>query len=507
MEWIGDPWGWNGSCPMRKSPAWGALRIRWSMQAKQKRKQPDPDDHPPVPPSVLVPWGDSARYAVPHGWSSKILHQGKQWWFITNFCIRQGRLVLYDPRLRKSRPKKMQLYHEFSRTKNLLRYTKEPVPGRLEGPLVDWPAWILTFWCQDLFHTTLTMLPAHSVKRWNNSDVYLKICPKSPCHVKIGSNRSWADGFNPMFKDKQFGGSTTYPFWPLYQALTDHPARVRPLRPHSLYNNGTVCYREGLVDKKWFILPTRAEAISYAEAHMRNLGVRRRPRRCMREGGYRLTLINRQSATRRLANIQEVAEAARCHGFDVAVVAFENLGLREQIQIAANTDCLVGMHGNALIWTKFQERGGFEIEIMGAWYERYAKLFGSGYYHTKMYDKRGVKGDEWEPFQVNMTQLTEGLRMAKAHLDRTSCSNPPDLPALNETHMDVWRQIMVRLHPELALSPKARMQWAKKFRAQQRQGGAHGSGSQEDPQQLLADAAGQAHGGGSSDGGAADDAK
>jgi len=449
MEWLGDTKGWTGECPLRDSPKWPCMRIRWSMQPKKKKAPPAANPNPPpLPDSVKVPWGEESRYEVPKDWKSVVVRQGRQWYYITNFCMKRGTLVLYDNRLKKTKLRRLPLYHEFSRSKNLVRFEKQPIPTRLDGPLVDWPGWVLTFWCQDLFHTTLTMLPAHSIKRWNNSDIYLKICPKSPCHVKLGSNYSWSDGYNPMFRDKQFGGSPTYPFWSLYQALTDHPARIRPLGPHSVYNNGTICYKEGLVDKRWFILPDRASAIDYANAHIHNLGVKRRRRRCMKEGGYRLTLINRQSATRRLGNIQEVAEAARCHGFDVAIVAFENLGLKEQIQIAANTDCLVGMHGNALIWTKFQERGAFEIEIMGAWYERYAKLFGSGYNHTKMYDKFGQKGNEWEPFHANMTELTWALRNAKAHLDRMSCGKRR-LPPLTETHMDVWKEIMERNHPEL----------------------------------------------------------
>eukprot|EP01065_Artemidia_motanka_P020964 TRINITY_DN25005_c0_g1_i1.p1 TRINITY_DN25005_c0_g1~~TRINITY_DN25005_c0_g1_i1.p1 ORF type:complete len:669 (+),score=181.34 TRINITY_DN25005_c0_g1_i1:53-2008(+) len=496
MEWLGDPGGWNGTCPYRTSPAWKDLRIRWSMQPKQVKQTVAPE---PIPDSVKVPWHESQRYEVPSRWISDIAHAGRQWYHITNFCVRQGRLVLFDGRLRKTKHKRFHLYHEFSRTKNMLRYTKEPVPHRLEGPLVDWPAWILTFWCQDLFHTTLTMMPAHSIKRWNNSDIYIKIATKSPCHVKLGSNHSWQDGYNPMFKDRQFGGSKTYPFWPLYQALTDHPARVRPLGPHSLYNNGTVCYREGLVDKKWFILPNRREAIAYADAHIRNLGVRRRQRRCRKEGGYRLTLINRQSQTRRFGNLQEVAEAARCFGFDVAIVAFENLNLREQIEIAANTDCLLGMHGNALIWTKFQERGAFEIEVMGAWYERYSKLFGGGYNHTKMHDKWGVKGDEWQPFFPNMTQVTQALRSAKEHLDRTSCGESPELPSLSVSHMDVWKEIMIRLHPELANPPGRRGQKPRVTPAPeaagQREAG-HASSGEDDTAHVLAGLEGGGHSGG-----------
>lgn len=203
--------------------------------------------------------------------------------------------------------------------------------------------------------------------------------------------------------------------------LTDHPSRLRPLYHHPSFNNDTLCYREGMVDKKYISHVTGADVQRYTAAQFENFGVARAARRCMRDGGYRLTLINRLKRTRRLGNLDEVADAAVCHGFNVSVVQFEDLPIREQMRTAANTDCLLGVHGNGLIWTLYQQPGAVEIELAGVWYERYAQLAGNNHFHTSTRDKHGKKYNEWHPLEANMTEVRRALRRAKAHLDDTSC--------------------------------------------------------------------------------------
>eukprot|EP00659_Diplonema_papillatum_P020376 gene20376-31354_t len=446
QEYRGQPGAWAGECPFpigsrtvnyplpprANQPSVSEMEARWTV--------------PDLPPEVKAEHANESRYEVPKDWASVARWRGHQWWTLTNFCVRDGKLILFDRAQGvaqnasdpiRSRKKRFPLYNEFTRSKNRLSYNIESVPHRLPGPLVDNPAWILSFWCQDLFHSTLTLLPAFAIKQANDSDIYVKICSKSPCKVKLGNQLDWSDPYNKMFPGHQFFIPGN-PYWSMYRAITDKPYRIRPMYPNQHYNEGkTRCYREGILDKKWHITVSREEAVRYSATHLDNFGIKRVPRQCRKAGGYRMTLINRQGKTRRLSNIQEVSEAALCHGFNVSVVAFENFAIRDQIELVANTDLLVGMHGNGLIWTQFQEIGAYEIEIMGIWYERYAKLWGHGYNNTSTRDKFGRKGNEYVPFEANMTEITLALARAKEHLDRTSCGERI-LPSMTETHKNVW---------------------------------------------------------------------
>ena len=461
-EWRGVPGGWEGACPLRgealskyedlgihvlhaeKQPA----AVKEAEDARRKAWKPWT-----LPEHIRNEYSNESRYAVPDTWSTNMIHKGRQWFWIENFCVEDGKLIMFDRRMgvetadnkntfkEAKRKKHLPLYNEFTRSRNKLSYSVQSVPRRLPGPLVDNPAWIFSFWCQDLFHSTLTLMPGSSVKRFNNSDVYIKLCKKSPCHPKLGSQLSWDDPYNPLWgNDKQFPFAGN-PYWQMYRSVTDEPYRVRPLYPHKHYyppEHPARCYREGVIDKKWFISVTRQEAINYADLQLRNFGVVRTPRQCRQHGGYRMTLINRQGATRKLANMQEVAEAAKCYGFNVTLVAFERFALRDQIEIIANTDLIVGMHGNGLIWTQFQEAGAYEIEIMGIWYERYAKLWGNGYNYTNTKDKFGKKGNEYVPFHADMAQLAVAFQNAKEHLDKTSCGEEKHVPDMTTTHKQVW---------------------------------------------------------------------
>eukprot|EP01065_Artemidia_motanka_P038501 TRINITY_DN47351_c0_g1_i1.p1 TRINITY_DN47351_c0_g1~~TRINITY_DN47351_c0_g1_i1.p1 ORF type:complete len:517 (+),score=153.32 TRINITY_DN47351_c0_g1_i1:52-1602(+) len=434
-------------CPF---PHHDAADPAWVRRAA--RKTPPPPPAPTTEPVLIpkrfrVPYGDEWRYKVPPQWHTSIVHTGTQHYKITNFCVIKGRLTLYQKGLPPDTPARkssFQLYNEFTRHKNPLKYVVSGPPlTRLPGPLVDNDAWMLSFWCQDMFHMTLTVMPAYLVKRRPDSDVYVRLCSGSPCRVKLGSKHSWDDGYNPRWKDKQFKTAGN-PMWRMYSILTDHPSRLRPLYSHPSFNNDTLCYKEGIVDKKYINLVTSADVQNYTEAQFRNFGVRRTPRRCMREGGYRLTLINRLKSTRRLGNLDEVTEAAVCHGFNVSVLQFEEMPIREQMQVAANTDCLLGVHGNGLIWALYQERGAVEIEMAGVWYERYTHLAGGMHFHTTTRDKFGKKYNEWRPLHVNMTELRRALRRAKQHLDATACDGK-ELPPLSRDLAAVSVAISSRL--------------------------------------------------------------
>jgi hypothetical protein len=48
---------------------------------------------------------------------------------------------------------------------------------------------------------------------------------------------------------------------------------------------------------------------------------------------------------------------------EVRVVELERLAFKEQLQLALDTDVLVGMHGNGLVWTAMQQRASALVEL------------------------------------------------------------------------------------------------------------------------------------------------
>jgi capsular polysaccharide biosynthesis protein len=131
--------------------------------------------------------------------------------------------------------------------------------------------------------------------------------------------------------------------------------------------------------------------------------------------------------------VPEILQVAKDAGFEARAVAFETITLKEQLRIIADTDVLLGMHGNALIWQQFMRPGSVLVELTHKFYQPYAKLWGHTYLHSSLrnnpvYKKQG----EYVPFAHNETEIAELLVQARAGLDRTTCFAPgvvaPTLP-------------------------------------------------------------------------------
>ena len=83
----------------------------------------------------------------------------------------------------------------------------------------------------------------------------------------------------------------------------------------------------------------------------------------------RLTYVSRQRNSRRLRNdvaqeLERLLSTEWSHHFDTRIVFMQDLSPQEQIQIAANTDILLGIHGNGLTHGFWMPKGGVLVEMM-----------------------------------------------------------------------------------------------------------------------------------------------
>ncbi|RNF11700.1 glycosyltransferase [Trypanosoma rangeli] len=362
---------------------------------------------------------------------------------VHNFCVDRGTLLFFHHPMQGTRKAKQGLRacNEFSRHSPsiyikywsiaLSNSTLEPLPAPLNTVT---KGWILQFWCQDLFHMTLSLLPAFHTKRdvgQQDADVYIRIArgirrKGGYCNVKLGDPQNFENPRNIKYnQDHQFPFAGN-PYWPFYRILTSRSEKIHPLKSGTSLQ--AACYQHGVIDKRYIKSMMGSEARNYSVSVLEMMGVPPgQPRPCGSK--YRATMIDRRGRTRRLTNIPDIVQIMQSMGFDSQVVAFETLPIREQLRIVTMTDLLIGVHGNGLMWLQFLPPGSAVIELVGVWYTPYTLLWGHSYFHSKdgnnpEYKQRG----EYHPFAHNITEVRELLAKAKGALDRTRCGKTPFNP-------------------------------------------------------------------------------
>lgn len=376
---------------------------------------------------------------------SSVNWQGKCFYLVKNFCVVRGQLTMFhDPADQSSRTVKLRMCNEFSQHSPTIRlsYRSEPMPSLLPAPLnTITRGWVLQFWCQDLFHMTLSLMPAFHTKRFlgDHPDVFIRIAKGvrrkgGYCRVKLGDPRNWKD-----VKNKKWGGDKQFPFagnpyWPFYRVITPDPHRIYPLYPGSTAKS--MCYTRGVLDKVYLKDLVGDQARNYSGALLDALEVVRGPPRQCRK--YRLTMIDRRGKTRTLTNVPQLVDIATRKGFIAQSVALETLPIREQLRLITSTDVLMGMHGNGMTWLQFLPPGSAVVELIGVWYTPYALLWGHKHFHSSMKNNMAFKkGGEFVPFQHNETEVGELLDQVLEYLDGTSCNEAFDPP--NEKLENLYR--------------------------------------------------------------------
>ena len=401
--------------------------------------------------------------------------QGSCYYFVENFCIIKGQLTFFSPKVTTSKKGKLRMCSEFSRRSPSIRlkYQTLPMPDKLPAPLLtNRTAWILQFWCQDLFHMTLSMMPAWATKQLlflNNPkanpffpnaepDIFLRIArgkrkrPEDYCNIKLGHPQSWNvtknhrwQGGNYMRQDKQFPFAGN-PYWPFYRVLTTNPWRIHALYPKDSQNNGTTktaCYKNGVIDKLYIKDTRQSTAAQYVQSQRESMGIY--PTRRRQCGKYRLTFIDRRGRTRKLSNIPELVAIANNFTTDFAPlpfvaksVALEHITISEQIQLMSDTDLLIGMHGNGLTWLQFLSPGSVVVELFHIWYQPYCKLFGHKHlFASKKKSPINVSGGF--PTALNATYFQEILLESTKFLQSTSCGDTIKLFPVDEPLANLYR--------------------------------------------------------------------
>lgn len=325
-------------------------------------------------PEVLP--SDGALYNV----SAKgFLTQGPQWrgqcWYsVKNFCVLEGELTFFhDPKSGGNQPRggSLRMCNEFSRHSPTIQLKWKSIPLEQDGDavlpaplLTRTSGWVLQFWCMDLFHMTLSMMPAYHTMLLPAAQKFLHPPTSSSsssfsffttaADEETANAKEKKDLTSPALQDKaasliqsvdlwfriargkrkkgqycriKFGDPTTYsnvrneiwggdhqfpfpgnPYWPFYRLLSTEPWRLHPL-----YKGATkksACYKTGVIDKLYIKDIMSSQARAYTAAQLVSLGINTSSIPARQCGHYRLTLIDRRGKTRRLTNIQNLLSIA-----------------------------------------------------------------------------------------------------------------------------------------------------------------------------------------------------
>jgi hypothetical protein len=184
----------------------------------------------------------------------------------------------------------------------------------------------------------------------------------------LGSSSSWLDP-NPTLHHPNAPGILKHSkpqaaaYWHLWRTLADDPADV-----YASPDVPSACYRRALLGglPSTDVLPHEAQ--EFSRVMLKRLrGVRRHIPSCLQ---LRVVLIQR-AVRYRILNLERVVEdisselqrAVEGASVAVRVVSFENMSVVAQVDIAANADVLVGVHGNGLSWSVAMPSGSAIVEL------------------------------------------------------------------------------------------------------------------------------------------------
>ncbi|CAN8004720.1 unnamed protein product [Ixodes pacificus] len=166
---------------------------------------------------------------------------------------------------------------------------------------------------------------------------------------------------------------------------------------------------------------------------LHRLGVAAKPP----DGDIRVTLLSRKTKHRRIVNEQEAIAAARTlPGVRVRLVDFgHSTDFMHQLEVTANTDVLIGMHGAGLTHVLFQPDWGVLFEIFNcedpSCYLDLARLRGVEYVTWEAADKLYPEDEGHHPtlgahakFTNYRFDVGEFLRLLQKAVDHVQASRP-----------------------------------------------------------------------------------
>ena len=393
------------------------------------------------------------------------------YYWLTNFCVVQGQLVLFS---KTAKPKDMghfRLCNEL-RGKINLRYSLERPPAdlsKLPAPLQpeSQPAHITACWQYYGFHLFQCLAAAFAVQaelRWSNVRMWLYNHAQSfPAAARehyshamfLGNVGDWMKS-DPGVDIKNSGGNilpSTY--WEMWSQNTVKPSDVSELRKFAFPEGKSMCFRRGAVgeynhhglpvaarrghvirlrevlDAAVNTTATRVLCSPFADSS--EVCSRKVAPRCLR-----VVVVQRKRASARLqgirgiTNLDEVVSTissfvftgSEIPLFDVAVVDWATLPVREQAQVAANTDILVAMHGAGNTWLALQPPRSTIIEIWPDCLARNVYLGLAKQYNVRYYALCHHKKESnfmHSSVNVDLSRLKEKLDVAARYLLKARC--------------------------------------------------------------------------------------
>ena len=234
----------------------------------------------------------------------------------------------------------------------------------------------------------------------------------------MGSRTNWSDPSPPVthFKRSQPRPSA---YWKLWNVVVDSPGDVFPLpeMPPSCYSLGI--FGSPPATK---VSPEEAQGFRKAILHRLSVVPLRNVSMCDR---FRVVILQRQTRYR-IMNLKDlVEEVERCFAGKmerVTVVVLEELDFSAQLEIAINTDVLIGVHGNGLMWSAMMPPATVVIEL---WPSR---PYNSNYYHFSLrHNLAYFQASAFEkcPARCPATFSNLPLKEALIHLQGVACNGMP----------------------------------------------------------------------------------
>jgi len=147
-----------------------------------------------------------------------------------------------------------------------------------------------------------------------------------------------------------------------------------------------------------------------------------------------------ERTNRRIINIADLEQSARAAGFkSVKIVKFENMSVKDQITLAANTRVMVGVQGAGLQWAIFMPSGSVLIEI--SWPQKYWFKY---FKFVTSYDIQFINVTA-NDVRVNWRTFEQKVKHGG------KCSDEEKLKLLRMTHTNMWDAENIWKHADVVV--------------------------------------------------------
>eukprot|EP01060_Flectonema_neradi_P030419 TRINITY_DN4419_c2_g1_i1.p1 TRINITY_DN4419_c2_g1~~TRINITY_DN4419_c2_g1_i1.p1 ORF type:complete len:491 (+),score=90.27 TRINITY_DN4419_c2_g1_i1:94-1566(+) len=222
--------------------------------------------------------------------------------------------------------------------------------------------------------------------------------------IRLGSPSNWTQtsrGRRPRDNSK---------YWPLWKSVIDKPSLIWVLydRQHP------VCYKSAILGSPNPYSVTADEWKGFLIAFKKQMQLPERRLRDRSSSEYKILVVERKSSYK-ILNLPEVMESMKMISTNTQLVMWEEIEMMEQLRIAADSDIIIGTHGNGLTWSALLPFGGSIIELWpGESYNgNYITIANkTGLHHFQLSHGKNQKRKTRFDYLVDIPKLTETVKLA-----------------------------------------------------------------------------------------------